>query len=108
MPKLKQIIILAWKDYMARNITITPKPDLSRANNMATIGALVRHKRTMLGITLEDAASLCQLSKQAYNNVEKGLESVRVETLFKVLDALGIQLTVSDTSEVGEVNNDWF
>lgn len=93
---------------MARSITITPKPDLSRANNMATIGALVRHKRTMLGITLEDAASLCQLSKQAYNNVEKGLESVRVETLLKVLDALGIQLTVSDTTEVAEVSNDWF
>jgi transcriptional regulator with XRE-family HTH domain len=93
---------------MARNITITPKPDLSETNDMTTIGNLVRHKRTALGITLEDAASLCQLSKQAYNNVEKGLESVRVETLLKVLDALGIQLTVSDTSEVGEVNNDWF
>ena len=93
---------------MARNITITPKPDLSQANSMATIGALVRHKRTMLGITLEDAASLCQLSKQAYNNVEKSLESVRVETLLKVLNALGIQLTVRDTTEVAEVSNDWF
>lgn len=93
---------------MARNITITPKPDLSKTNDMTTIGNHVRHKRTMLGITLEDAASLCQLSKQAYNNVEKGLESVRVETLLKVLNALGIQLTVSDTTEEAEVNNDWF
>ncbi|WP_417664466.1 helix-turn-helix domain-containing protein [Pseudidiomarina donghaiensis] len=93
---------------MARKITMTPKPDLSKTNDMTTIGNLVRHKRTTLGITLEDAASLCHLSKQAYSNVEKGLESVRVETLLKVLNALGIQLAVSDTAEVAEVSNDWF
>lgn len=36
------------------------------------LGAYIRHHRTHLGLTLEDAAALCEVSKQTYNNIELG------------------------------------
>lgn len=81
---------------MSRKIAITLKPDLSSPLTMERIGQYVRHKRTSLNMTLEDTAGLCGLSKQAYNNVEKGVENIRVETLFKALKSLGIKLKIDD------------
>ena len=81
---------------MPKKVISTEKPDLSLPLNMNVIGDFVRYKRTSLGITLEDAAALCDLSKQAYNNIEKGIENSRVDTLFKVLSALGIRLEIKD------------
>ena len=81
---------------MPKRVVITDKPDPSASINIEILGQFVRHKRTFLGMTLEDAASLCGLSKQAYSNVEKGLGNVRAETLFKVLVALGIKLSIDD------------
>jgi len=81
---------------MAKRVVISEKPDLSAATDITVLGRFVRYKRTSLNLTLEDAASLCGLSKQAYNNVEKGLSTIRVETLFKVLVALGISLSIKE------------
>ncbi|MFU8785321.1 helix-turn-helix domain-containing protein [Aliidiomarina sp.] len=83
---------------MARRVVATPKPNPSQPADMALLGAVVRYRRTGLNITLEDAAALCGVSKQAYNNVELGSENIKVETLFKVLTAFGISLRVTDLS----------
>lgn len=82
---------------MSKRVIATDKPDLSATLDMQTIGLFVRHTRTSLDMTLEDAAGLCGLSKQAYNNVEKGVENIRVNTLLKVMAALGIKLLIDDT-----------
>ena len=87
-----------------RQVTQSTKPDLSNPVDMKTLGAMVRYRRTSLGITLEDAAGLCGLSKQAYNNVEKGLLTVKVDTLFKVLSAFGVALFLQEPSEGSD---DW-
>ncbi|CUS48001.1 MAG: helix-turn-helix protein [Idiomarinaceae bacterium HL-53] len=98
---------------MARRVVVTPQPDLSQPADMALLGAVVRHRRTSLKLTLEDAAALCGISKQAYNNIELGSENVKVETLFKVLTAFGISLRVNapaftDTgSDIGGASDDW-
>lgn len=81
---------------MARQVTLSPEPDFTTPADMAKLGAAVRYRRTSLGLTLENAAGLCGLSKQAYNNVELGVESVKVATLFKVLIALGIDIYIDD------------
>jgi len=88
---------------MAKRVVISEKPDLSAATDITVLGQFVRYKRTSLNLTLEDAASLCGLSKQAYNNVEKGLATIRVETLFKVLVALGISLSINEQGN----DDDW-
>ncbi len=89
---------------MSKRVIVTEKPDLTGCINMDAIARLIRHKRTSTGMTLEDAASLCGLSKQAYNNVEKGLGNIRANTLFIVLEAFGIKLTVIEPEE----SNAWY
>ncbi len=86
---------------MAKRVILFPKPDLSAPINTKVIGDFVRHKRTSAKMTLEDTASLCGLSKQAYNNVELGVENIRVDTLFKALRGMGVKLSIIDNT-----NND--
>ncbi|MEZ5471672.1 MAG: helix-turn-helix transcriptional regulator [Marinicella sp.] len=74
-------------------IIATEKPDHSRKVDFKWLGQYVRHKRTSMGIGLADAASLCGLSKNAYSNIELG-KSAKVETLFIVLNNMGIELSV--------------
>lgn len=89
---------------MAKRVTLFPKPDPSSSIDAQWLGALIRHKRTSAEMTLEDAAGLCGLSKQAYNNIELGVENSRVESLFKALNGMGIKLSVND---IGEVADEW-
>ncbi|GAB3025229.1 helix-turn-helix domain-containing protein [Bowmanella dokdonensis] len=89
---------------MAKRVVPAEKPDMTRAVDMAMLGAYIRYKRSLLGITLEDAASLSGVSKQAYSNVETGKANTRADTLFKALEALGIQLQIVD---IPEQTDDW-
>ena len=89
---------------MAKRVTLFPKPDPARSIDAQWLGALIRHRRTSAGMTLEDAAGLCGLSKQAYNNIELGVENSRVESLFKALNGMGIKLSVNG---IGEVTDEW-
>ena len=88
---------------MTKQVVISKKPDITDPIDFAVLSQFVRHKRTSLDMTLEDAASLCNLSKQAYSNVEKGISNIRVETLFKVLVALGIALSIVEQGD----GDDW-
>lgn len=88
---------------MAKRVVVTDKPNLSETVTPVLLGQFIRYKRTTMGMTLEDAASLCCVSKQAYQNLEKGFTSTRFETLFKVLSALGIRLELQDK----EQKDDW-
>lgn len=98
---------------MARSVVATPKPDLSKPADMPLLGAFLRHRRTSLNMTLEDAAALCGVSKQAYNNIELGAETIKVETLFKVMAAFGITLSINDSSTMSPAskpdgdNDEW-
>jgi len=93
---------------MSKRIVISEEPDLSLYVRMKGLGELVRFKRTSMDLTIENASSLCRVSKQALSNMEKGLESVKVETLFKVLDGLGIHLSFDQSRPATkEANDEW-
>jgi transcriptional regulator with XRE-family HTH domain len=85
---------------MAKQVMQTQKPKLDNVVDMSLLGQMVKYKRTSIGMRLEDAASLCSVSKQAYNNIELGVENVRANTLFKVLAGLGVKLFIADFKEV--------
>ena len=98
---------------MARTVVVTTKPDITKPVDMPLLGAYIRHHRTHLGMTLEDAAALCGVSKQAYNNIELGEKNLNVDTLFRVLTALGIRMRIIDnaesqaTPEQGGLDGEW-
>lgn len=88
---------------MAKKVVTTPSPTLKGNLDMNTIGDYIRHQRTSLGITLVDAAALSNLSKQTYQNIEKGHSTVKVESLLKACKALGIGLSIT----LQESDDEW-
>ncbi|WP_281561169.1 helix-turn-helix transcriptional regulator [Thalassomonas sp. RHCl1] len=94
---------------MAKRVIPTEAPDSSLPINMERLGEFVRFKRTSLDLSIENAASLCGVSKQAFHNLELGLESVKLATVFKILNNLGISLWFDNkvAENTQEDNDDW-
>ncbi|MCI2282706.1 helix-turn-helix domain-containing protein [Colwellia sp. MSW7] len=94
---------------MAKRIIATKAPNNDLPVNMVRLGEFVRFKRTSLDMTIENAASLCGVSKQALNNIELGMDSVKLVTLFKVLTQLGISLWFENQSALDkkEIDDEW-
>ena len=88
---------------MPKRITIHPEPDASEEIDSKWLGNMIRHLRTSHGITLQDAAGLCNLSKQTYNDIELGKGTVSVNSLFNVLTMFKIKLSASHQKFV----HDW-
>ncbi|MBL4910247.1 MAG: helix-turn-helix transcriptional regulator [Alteromonadaceae bacterium] len=94
---------------MAKRVVATKAPNLNIPINVKSLGEFVRHKRTNLGLTIENAAALCCVSKQAFNNIELGLDTVKLVTLFKVTNGLGVDLWFENENyhQVKEPTDDW-
>jgi transcriptional regulator with XRE-family HTH domain len=94
---------------MAKRVIATKAPNIDLPINMIRLGEFVRFKRTSLDITIENAASLCGVSKQALNNIELGVDSVKLVTLFKVINQLGISLWLESQSAecAKEIDDEW-
>ncbi len=88
---------------MAKRVIPTKAPDIALPVDMKRLGELIRFKRTTSDLTIENAASLCGVSKQTFNNIELGLETVKLKTLFKVLKGLGISLWFENQKN----NDEW-
>lgn len=88
---------------MAKKVVLTPPPNLAGDLDMVSIGEFVRHQRTKLSMTLVDAAALSNLSKQTYQNIEKGHSTVKVASLLKACNALGVKLHI----EPLEITDEW-
>lgn len=80
---------------MVKKVVATPAPSLQGELDMTAIGQIIRHQRTSLGMTLVDAAALSNLSKQTYQNIEKGQPTVKVDSLLKACKALGVRLSIN-------------
>lgn len=65
----------------------------------AALGARIRSRRLGLGLTLTQAASAAGLSHSFLSQVERGLERLSMNSLFRIADALGTtqQALLSDT-----------
>ncbi|OUS28064.1 hypothetical protein A9Q98_07950 [Thalassotalea sp. 42_200_T64] len=91
---------------MAKRVIATKSPNLDLPVNIKRLGEFVRYKRTSLDLTIENAASLCGVSKQALNNIELGVETVKLVTLFKVINELGISLWFEKPNASSKVETD--
>lgn len=56
------------------------------------IGSLVKSRRQELGLTQSALASLANVSIVFLNELEQGKPTARVELIFRVLQAIGIDL----------------
>lgn len=61
---------------------------------MQALGVAVRTRRKALGIDQETVASLAGVSRKAVSEIERGKPTMRMDTVVRVLDALGLELEV--------------
>jgi HTH-type transcriptional regulator/antitoxin HipB len=64
--------------------------------SVVDIGAAVRSKRKGDGLTLVDAAGLCNVNYRFLSNLENGKQTVRLDKVLQVLAALGLELEIKE------------
>lgn len=79
---------------MARSIVAMSIPQQLGPLTPKVLGQFVRAKRTQAGLRIDDAAQLCGVSVETISKIETAKGGVRMESLFRVLTGLGIQLRV--------------
>lgn len=62
----------------------------------ADIGAAIRKKRKGDGLTLVDAAGLCNVNYRFLSDLENGKETVQLGKVLQVLHCLGIEIHLTD------------
>lgn len=63
-------------------------------DKISEIAGTIRIHRKEAGLTQKQLADLAGVGKTVIFDIEKGKESVRLDTLLKVLDALSIEVTL--------------
>jgi len=58
------------------------------------IGSTVRERRKFLKITQEDLGDIAGISERTLRDIEKGLANPELESLMKLCDVLGLELTI--------------
>ena len=61
------------------------------------LGALIRERRTALGLDQKELADKIGVSRQWIVEIEKGKPRAEIALVLRTIDALGIALTVGET-----------
>ena len=79
---------------MARPLQVFETPSKLDITNPEELAKFVRARRTQNSLRIDDAAELCGVSVETLSKIETAKSGVNVDSLFKVLSGLGIQLRV--------------
>ncbi len=60
------------------------------------LGLAIREKRKKDGLSLMDAAALCNVGYRFLSDLENGKPTVRLEKVLQVIQMLGLQLEVKE------------
>ncbi|MDY3205047.1 MAG: helix-turn-helix transcriptional regulator [Arcobacter sp.] len=77
---------------MAKNVKETSKPSSNVINDIKNFGKHLKYKRTSQGLTLVEAAQLCNINNTTLIRLEKGSEGVRLSTALHVAKMFGLKL----------------
>ena len=87
-----------WNDYKNYVKRIDPenKRSMEEVEAIASIVGAVIHQRNELGITQRDLASLCGIPQSSVARIESFRTIPNLETLIKIMQPLGLRLTVAE------------
>lgn len=77
---------------MAKTVKVSEKPNSEIITSMKELGTHIKYQRTKLGLTRENAASMCSINYQTLSNIENGNAQCDVGNVFHVAKMLGITL----------------
>lgn len=87
---------------MAKRVTKTKRPNFNKIGCSKDFGALVRYRRTMLGMTMQTTAELCNINERTLSKIEKGNEAVGLNNALMVANLLGIDIGFAIRGEDNE------
>ena len=78
-----------------KRVKAVEAPSFDESLTTASIGQFIKARRTQEGLSTKDAAMLCGVSAHTLNNIENGIEGMRVSSVLSIMKALGIRLQVA-------------
>ena len=86
-----------WEDYKnhVKGIDELSKKEIEEIEALASIVSAIIDKRNEMGLSQRDLAELCGIPQSSVARIETFKTTPNVETLIKLLQPLGLQLTVS-------------
>lgn len=79
-------------------------PEAQKTLTHELLGAYVRARRTQLGLTIEDAAAFCSVSKDTLMGLEHGNAKVQLGTALQICSGLGIKLQIEPWDDEDKKN----
>ena len=86
-----------WEDYKnhVKGIDELSKKEIEEIEALASIVSAIIDKRNEMGLSQRDLAELCGIPQSSVARIETFKTTSNVETLIKLLQPLGLKLTVS-------------
>ena len=78
-----------------KKIDSQAKKDMEEMEELAVIVGAIIEKRTALGISQRDLADMCGIPQSSVARIETFKTTPKIDTLLKIMQPLGLKLTVS-------------
>jgi transcriptional regulator with XRE-family HTH domain len=78
---------------MARSLSSPGTQPAPNPTDLAALGQIVRHRRLVLGLRIDDAAHACGVAASALSRLENGT-TVGADKLLQILSGLGMTMLV--------------
>ncbi|MDQ1339955.1 MAG: hypothetical protein QG567_1111 [Campylobacterota bacterium] len=81
---------------MAKVVKQAQKPISDAINSVKSLGEHILHHRTKLGMSREEAASLCGINYKTLENIEKGNPNTKIGNVLEVAKMFGLKIIIDD------------
>jgi len=75
-------------------------PELNQTLSLELIGKAIKARRTQQGLDTKTAAMLCDVSVVTLSKIENSAKGVRMDSILKVMTALGIKMSIESWEDV--------
>ena len=77
-----------------KQVKALPTPELNRVLSLELIGKAIKARRTQQGLDTKTASMLCDVSVVTLSKIENASKGVRMDSVLKVMAALGIKMHI--------------
>ena len=84
-----------------KQVKSLPTPDLNQPLSLELVGKAIKARRTQQGLDMKTASMLCDISVVTLSKVENAAKGVRMDSILKVMTALGIKMSIESWEDEG-------
>ena len=102
------------KQTLGRVVKSTNMPDLTKSFSPEQLAKAITAKRTGMKLTLVDVSEALSLSKPTLIKIEKGDTNVKLATILKVMEYLGLSFSIicdehtNNNNTAGASDDPWY